>query len=110
LDAASLISRRSSGVSWIDSAPILALGVGSVGIYHATDCGQVAGLEFGNVGTNLLHAAKDFVADNARVDRRHEFTPLVADLAEVGMTDAAVKNFDLDVVVGWVAPRDRGRG
>ena len=40
------------------------------------------------------------MADNARVDRRHEFTPLVADLVEVGMTDAAVENFDLDVVVG----------
>jgi hypothetical protein len=27
---------------------------------------------------------------------------------EIGVTDAAVENFDLDIVFGWVAPRDRG--
>ena len=31
---------------------------------------------------------------------------LLADLVEIGVTNAAIQNFDLYVVFGWVAPPD----
>src|SRR5271157_5134841 len=88
----------------------LAFRAGAVRVHHAADRGKIAGLELGDCGPNLRYATNDFVADNARVDGRHEFTPLVPDLVEVGVTDAAEKNFDLYVLIGRIAPRDRGGG
>ena len=88
----------------------LALGAGAVGIDHAADCGEVAGLELRDRGADLGDAADDFMAGNARVDGGHHAAPLVADLVQIGVTDAAVENFDLHVVFGGIAPRDRGRG
>ena len=88
----------------------LALGAGAVGIDHAADRGEVAGLELRDCGADLGDAADDLVAGNARVDRRHHAAPLVADLVEIGVADAAEENFDLYVVLGGIAPRDRGGG
>ena len=48
------------------------------------------------------------MAGNTRVDGRHDVAPLVAGLVEIGVADAAEKNFDLDVVFGEVASCDRG--
>ena len=72
--------------------------------------GDVAGLEFGDGGADLGNAADDLVTRHARVDGGHETAPLIANLVEIGMADAAIQNFDLYVVFGWVAPRDRGEG
>ena len=36
--------------------------------------------------------------------------PLIPDLVQVGVTDAAEQDFNLYVVFGWIAPRDRGGG
>jgi hypothetical protein len=33
--------------------------------------------------------------------------PLIADLAQVRVTDAAEENFNRHVTPGWIAPRDR---
>ncbi len=88
----------------------LALGAGAVRVHHAADCSEVAGLELGDRGADLGDAADDFVAGNAGIDGGHHVAPLVADLVEIGVTDAAVQNFDLYVVFGWIAPRDRGGG
>ena len=85
----------------------LALGAGAVGIDHAADRGEVAGLELGDRRADLGDAADDFVAGNAGVDGGHHAAPLVADLMEIGVADAAEQNFDLHVVFGWIAPRDR---
>ena len=85
----------------------LALGAGAVGVDHAADRGEVAGLEFGHGGADLGDAADDLMAGNAGVDGGHHAAPLVAGLVEIGVADAAEENFDLHVVFGWIAPRDR---
>ena len=58
----------------------------------------------------VIDDADDFMAGNAGVDGGHHAAPLVAELVEIGVTDAAIQNFDLYVVFGGVAPRDRGGG
>ena len=88
----------------------LALGAGAVGVDHAADCGEVAGLEFGYRGADLGDAADDLVAGDAGVDGGHHAAPLIAGLVEIGVTDAAEEDFDLNVVLGWIAPRDRSGG
>src|SRR5260370_8935704 len=88
----------------------LALGAGAVGVRHAGDRGEGTALEFGYCGADLRDSADDFVAGYAGVDGGHHAAPLVADLVEIGVTDAAIQNFELYVVFGWIAPRDRGGG
>ena len=85
----------------------LALGAGAVGIDHAADGGEIAGLELGDRRADLGDAADDLVAGHAWVDGGHDVAPLVADRVQVGVADAAEQNFDLHVVFGWIAPRDR---
>src|SRR5262245_21830955 len=50
------------------------------------------------------------MAGNAGVDRRHRIAPLVTDLMQVGVTNAAEENVDLHVAFGRIAPRDRVGG
>ena len=50
------------------------------------------------------------MAGNARVDGGHDAAPLVANLVEIGVTDAAIQNFNLYVVFGWIAPCYRSGG
>jgi len=57
---------------------------------------------------NLRDTADDFVARDAGVYGGHEAAPLIADLVEIGVTNAAIQNFDLHVVFGWISPCDRG--
>ena len=86
----------------------LALGAGAVGVDQAADCGEVAGLELRHGGADLGDAADDLMAGDAGVDGGHDFPPLVAGLVEIGVADAAEEDFDLHVVIGGIAPRDRG--
>ncbi len=88
----------------------LAFRAGAVRVHQAADCGEVARLELGDCGADLGDAADDFVAGHAGVDRGQETAPLIADLVEIGMADAAEQNLYLYVVFGWVAPRDRSEG
>ena len=88
----------------------LALGAGAVRVDHAADRGEVAGLELGDGRADLGDAADDLMARDDRVDGGHDAAPLVADLVEIGVADAAEEDFDLHVVFGWIAPRDRGGG
>ena len=88
----------------------LALGAGAVGVDHAADGGEVAGLELGDGGADLGDAADDLVAGHAGVDGGHHVAPLVAGLVQVGVADAAEEDFDLHVVLGGIAARDRGGG
>ncbi len=92
------------------SSPCLALGAGAVGIHHAADGGEVADFEFRYRGADFGDAADDLMAGDARIDGRHDAAPLVAGLVEVGVADAAEENLDLYVVLGRIAPRDRGGG
>ena len=47
---------------------------------------------------------------DAGVDRGHHIAPLVTDLMEIGVADAAEENLDLYVAFGRIAPRDRVGG
>ena len=86
--------------------PGLALGAGAVRVHHTTDGGEIAGFKLFDGGANFGDAADDFVAGNTRIDGGHEAAPLVADLVEVGMADAAEKDFDLDVGFTGIAAVD----
>jgi hypothetical protein len=48
------------------------------------------------------------MAGNAGIDGGHDTAPLIASLVKIGVTDAAEENFDLYVLVSWIAPRDGG--
>jgi hypothetical protein len=86
----------------------LALWTSAVRVHQAAHRGQVAGLELGNCGPNLGDAADNLVPRNAWIDGRHHAAPLIARLVKIGVADAAEENLDLHVVVGGIAPRDRG--
>ena len=83
--------------------PGLALRAGAVGVDQAADCGQVARLELGHRRADLGDAADDLMARNNRIYRGHDAAPLVADLVDVGVADAAKQDFDLHVVLGGIA-------
>ena len=89
---------------------VLALGASAIRIDHAADRGKVAGLEPGHRGADLGDAANDLMSRNARVNRRHDVAPLIPDRVEIRVADAAEKDLDLNVVLGWIAPRDGRRG
>src|SRR5271154_2757813 len=81
----------------------------AVGIDHAPDRGEVAGFESRDGRTDRGDAPYNLVARDARINRRHHAAPLIANLMEIGVADAAEQNLDLHVVFGWIAPRDRRR-
>src|SRR5208283_2991035 len=74
------------------------------------DGGEVAALELGDCRANLGDAADNFVARDNRVDRGRELAPLVANRMEIRVADATEQDFNLNVVFGWIAPRDHGGG
>jgi hypothetical protein len=87
--------------------PRLAVRAGAAGIYHASHRGKVAGLEFRDAVANTGHTAHDFVTRHAWING---IVPFVARLMEIGMTNAAKENVDLDVCGAWFAATDRERG
>ncbi len=112
-DASEVFVRQVVGKDHIGAEllkPRFALRTGAVRIHHASDRGEVTGLELGDRRASLGDAADDLVARDARVDGRHHAAPLVANLMEIGVTDTAEKNFDLDIVFGGIAPHDLGGG
>src|SRR5208283_2229252 len=46
------------------------------------------------------------MARNNRVNSRIEFAPLIPDRMEVRVADAAKKDVNLHIVMGWIAPRN----
>ena len=110
-DASEVLVRRVVGEDHVRAELLkasLALGAGAVRIDHAADRGEVAGLVLGDRRADLGDTADDLVAGDDRVDSGHEPAPLVADLMQIGVADAAEKDLDLDVAFGWIASRDRG--
>jgi hypothetical protein len=86
---------------------LFALGTCAVRVHHAANGGEITRLELGYSRAGFSDAANDLVAGNARVDGRHRATPFVARLVEVRMTNSTEEYLDLDIVLGWIAPRDR---
>lgn len=50
----------------------LALWAGAVGVYHATDSGEVTGLEFGDCRTDLRDTADDLMAWDTWINCGHD--------------------------------------
>src|ERR1035438_2645059 len=84
----------------------MATGTGPAGIHHATDSGQITFLEFLDLTADPGHAPHDFVARHAGVNRH---VPLVANLVQIRMTDATIKDFNLHIVNSDVTPLNRER-
>ena len=78
-----------------------------VGVDQTADRHKIPGLVLVDGGADICDAADDFMARNARVDRRHCITPLVTDLMQVRVADAAEENFYLHVAVGRVTSQYR---
>lgn len=78
----------------------LAFRAGAVRVNHAADRSEVSGLELCNCRADLGDATNDLMPGNAGIDSGHR-APLIADLVEVGVTDAAKENFNLNVVIAW---------
>src|SRR5437762_1081238 len=87
--------------------PSLALGADTVGVNHAAHCREVAKLELGDCGADLGDAADDLVSGDAGVDSRHHAAPFVARLVEIGVTNAAIQNFDLYIFRARLTAKDR---
>src|ERR1035441_2699136 len=87
--------------------PRLALWACAVRVHHAAHRGNITGFELGNSRTDLRDPANNFMARHQGIDRGHNFLPLIAGLVQIGVADAAEKNFDLNIVFSGIAPRDR---
>lgn len=83
----------------------LALGAGAVRVDHATDPNMITWFEASDIRPDAYHATDNFMARHYRVNT---VAPLVTDMVEIGVADTAEQDFDLNVVFGWIAPRDRG--
>jgi hypothetical protein len=83
----------------------LAFGTVAVGVNHAADCSNVAGSKLGDCGADLGDTANDLMSRNAWIDSRHS-TPLAANGVEVRVADTAEKDFNLNIMFAWIAPRD----
>src|SRR5580658_9354408 len=66
-----------------------ATGADTARVHHATDCRNVALLELLDGVADLDDTANDFMARDARIDGGHYLFPLVANLMEIGMANAA---------------------
>src|SRR6185312_5830950 len=86
----------------------LALRTRTVGVDQAANSGKVADLELRHGRAGAGNTAHDLMAWDAGINGGHNAAPLVADLMQVGVTDAAEENLDAHIRVGWIAPRDRG--
>ena len=82
---------------------VLAVAAGSAGIDHAADRRPVARLETAHIGADPCHQADNLMTRHAGVGRA---LPFIACLMQVGMTDAAVADVDLDIVGSRWPPFD----
>jgi hypothetical protein len=78
----------------------------AAGIDEAADADDVAGLPFLHMVADLDHLADNLVARDHGEDR---VVPLVLHLMNVGVTDAAIKNVNQNVVRARFAPLDGPR-
>ncbi len=87
-----------------------AMGTGTIRIDHTADRREITGLVLRHCRANLSDPSDDLMTGDDRVGRGHEFAPLVTHRMDIGVTDAAEENFDLNVMFGWIAPLDRVGG
>src|SRR5574338_245401 len=73
-----------------------ACGAFAARIDETADPGEVTLFELRHLGTDLRDAPDDLVARHHRVDGRHRWFPLGADLVDVGVANAGVINVDKD--------------
>jgi hypothetical protein len=83
----------------------LALTAVTVGVNHAADCSKVAELELGDCVADLDDTTNNLMSGNTWIDSGHH-APFVTKLVEVRVVDTAEKDFDLNIVIARITPRD----
>src|SRR5436305_9881017 len=91
----------------LESRP--AVRTSAVGIDEAADGGKITCFEFSDTGADLRDATEDLMSRDDGIHRRHDAAPLVAYLVQVRVADAAEQDFDLHIILSWIAARDRRR-
>ena|SRR3954447_4106279 len=81
---------------------ILALVAVAIRINHAANCSNVTWLEPGDCRANLGDAANDLMSRNAWIDSGRR-APFATDSMKVRMTYTAEKDFDLNIMIVWIA-------
>src|SRR5579884_2629424 len=79
----------------------------SVGIHYTADSRKIAFLEFRDCIARLHHAPNDLMPGNAGITRRQNRSKIVMHEMQVGVADAAEKNFDLHIFRLRLASRNR---
>jgi hypothetical protein len=77
-------------------------------MHHAANRRKVSRLEFTDARANSGNMSDNFVSGNAGIHGRHYRPPLIANLMKVRVAYPAEEDFDLHILFGWIAPRDRG--
>src|SRR3954469_3278902 len=85
----------------------LAVATASIRIDETADRREIARLVGRHAGAHLRYSAKNFMPGDDRINSGHRLFPLVADLVNVGMADAAEQDLDLHVALVKVAARNR---
>src|SRR5436190_20414368 len=112
-DAAKVFVRRieSERHVWTELLEVtFAIWAGAVGVDHATNRDEIAGLVLSNVRSDFRHAPHDLVTWNDRIICGHELAPFIADRMKIGVANATKKDFDLHVALGGIASLDCRRG
>jgi hypothetical protein len=78
----------------------------AAGIDHAADTSQVAFLQLRDFRADFDDTPDDLMARHHRVEG---ITPVAPRLMHIGMADAAIENFNLDIVRPRLAPLDAER-
>ena len=86
--------------------PLLAIRTAAVRVDQAAYRCDVTWLEPGYCRANLGDTTDYFVAGHAWI---HSAGPFATHCMEVGVTDTAEENFNLNIVVAWLSTRYRGR-
>ena len=93
---------------------IEATGASAAGVDEAADGGDIAFLEFFDGAADFDDAADDLVARNHGINGGHDAFPLIANLMQIGVADAAEEDLDLNVLGTRIAARNgersEGRG
>src|SRR5690349_5078617 len=82
----------------------LTLGTGPAGIDHATHCRQIALFKVFYLASYLRDAPDDFMAGNNGIIGS---IPFIASHVQIGVTNAAKKNVELDIVRQGIAALKR---
>lgn len=75
-----------------------------IGSDHAADSGEITDFELRDFVADFFDSADNFMSWHRRI---FGVVPFVSGEVDIGMADAAVKDLDLNIEIGHLAPRNR---